>query len=160
MENLQLITVTVLITLISGALVGSLIYLGVVVRKLRQTVNNNVVDITNLQNALNGEIQSVHVRMDAISKETEDRLKELSDWCNHNSSEMDRKIDSRYDKLSSNTANLYDEISREINRISIEINSRSENLSSDITDLIKKVNIIETDLLNEISGLGEVKIKK
>ena len=153
MENLQLITVTVLITLISGALVGSLIYLGVVVRKLRQTVNNNVVDITNLQNALNGEIQSVYGRMDTISKETDDRLKELSDWCNHNSSEMDRKIDSRYDKLSSNTSNLYDEISREINR-------RSENLSSDITDLIKKVNIIETDLLNEISGLGEVKIKK
>jgi regulator of replication initiation timing len=110
MENLQLITVTVLITLISGALVGSLIYLGVVVRKLRQTVNNNVVDITNLQNALNGEIQSVHDRMEAISKETDDRLKELSNWCNHNSSEMDRKIDSRYDKLSSNTANLYDEI--------------------------------------------------
>ena len=153
MENLQLITVTVLITLISGALVGSLIYLGVVVRKLRQTVNNNVVDITNLQNALNGEIQNVYGRMDTISKETDDRLKELSDWCNHNSSEMDRKIDSRYDKLSSNTSNLYDEISREINR-------RSENLSSDITDLIKKVNIIETDLLNEISGLGEVKIKK
>jgi uncharacterized phage infection (PIP) family protein YhgE len=153
MENLQLITVTVLITLISGALVGSLIYLGVVVRKLRQTVNNNVVDITNLQNALNGEIQNVYGRMDTISKETDDRLKELSDWCNQNSSEMDRKIDSRYDKLSSNTSNLYDEISR-------EINSRSENLSSDITDLIKKVNTIETDLLNEISGLGEVKIKK
>jgi uncharacterized phage infection (PIP) family protein YhgE len=153
MENLQLITVTVLITLISGALVGSLIYLGVVVRKLRQTVNNNVVDITNLQNALNGEIQNAHGRMEVISKETDDRLKELSDWCNHNSSEMDRKIDSRYDKLSSNTSNLYDEISREINR-------RSENLSSDITDLIKKVNTIETDLLNEISGLGEVKIKK
>ena len=153
MENLQLITVTVLITLISGALVGSLIYLGVVVRKLRQTVNNNVVDITNLQNALNGEIQNAHERMEVISKETDDRLKELSHWCNQNSSEMDRKIDSRYDKLSSNTSNLYDEISREINR-------RSENLSSDISDLIKKVNIIETDLLNEISGLGEVKIKK
>ena len=153
MENLQLITVTVLITLISGALVGSLIYLGVVVRKLRQTVNNNVVDITNLQNALNGEIQNAHERMEVISKETDDRLKELSHWCNQNSSEMDRKIDSRYDKLSSNTSNLYDEISREINR-------RSENLSSDISDLIKKVNTIETDLLNEISGLGEVKIKK
>ena len=153
MEKLQLIMVTVLITLISGALVGSLIYLGVVVRKLRRTVKDNVVDITNLQNALNGEIQNAHERMEVISKETDDRLKELSDWCNQNSSEMDRKIDSRYDKLSSNTSNLYDEISREINR-------RSENLSSDITDLIKKVNIIETDLLNEISGLGEVKIKK
>ena len=153
MENLQLITVTVLITLISGALVGSLIYLGVVVRKLRRTVNNNVVDITNLQNALNEEIQNVYGRMDVISRETEDRLKELSDWCNHNSSEMDRKIDSRYDKLSSNTSYLYDEISREVER-------RSENLSSDISDLIKKVNTTETYLLNKISGLEEVKTKQ
>ena len=153
MENLQLITVTVLITLISGALVGSLIYLGVVVRKLRRTVNNNVVDITNLQNLLNEEIQNVYGRMDVISRETEDRLKELSDWCNHNSSEMDRKIDSRYDKLSSNTSYLYDEISREVER-------RSENLSSDISDLIKKVNTTEADLLNKISGLEEVKTKQ
>jgi low affinity Fe/Cu permease len=153
MENLQLITATVLITLISGALVGSLIYLGVVVRKLRRTVNNNVVDITNLQNVLNEEIQNVYGRMDVISRETEDRLKELSDWCNHNSSEMDRKIDSRYDKLSSNTSYLYDEISREVER-------RSENLSSDISDLIKKVNTTETYLLNKISGLEEVKTKQ
>ena len=153
MENLQLITVTVLITLISGALVGSLIYLGVVVRKLRRTVNNNVVDITNLQNALNGEIQNVYGRMEVISREIEDGLKELSDWCNHNSSEMDRKIDSRYDKLSSNISNAYDEILR-------EVESRSENLSSDISDLIKKVNTTETNLLNKILGLEEVKTKQ
>lgn len=153
MENLQLITVTVLITLISGALVGSLIYLGVVVRKLRRTVNNNVVDITNLQNALNGEIQNAHGRMDGIYKEIEDRLKELTVWCNHNSSEMDRKIDSRYDKLSSNTSNVYDEILR-------EVESRSENLSTDISDLIKKVNRTETDLLDKISGLEGIKTKQ
>ena len=55
MENLQLITATVLITLISGALVGSLIYLGVVVRKLRRTVNNNVLDVRSLEDALNKE---------------------------------------------------------------------------------------------------------
>ena len=75
MENLQLIMVTVLITLISGALVGSLIYLGVVVRKLRRTVNNNVVDITNLQNALNGEMKHVHDRIDIVSKETDDKFR-------------------------------------------------------------------------------------
>jgi uncharacterized membrane-anchored protein YhcB (DUF1043 family) len=134
MENLQLIMVTVLITLISGALVGSLIYLGVVVRKLRRTVKDNVVDITNLQNALNGEMQNVNGRIDIVSKETDDKLKELSDCWNHNSSEMDRKIDSRYDKLSSNMSNCYD-------------------------DLLRKVNTTETNLLNKISGLEEVKTK-
>ena len=134
MENLQLIMVTVLITLISGALVGSLIYLGVVVRKLRRTVKDNVVDITNLQNALNGEMQNVHGRIDIVSKETDDKLKELSDCWNHNSSEMDRKIDSRYDKLSSN-------------------------MSNDYSNLIRKVNTTETNLINKISGLEEVKTK-
>ncbi len=126
--------VTVLITLISGALVGSLIYLGVVVRKLRRTVKDNVVDITNLQNALNGEMQNVHGRIDIVSKETDDKLKELSDCWNHNSSEMDRKIDSRYDKLSSNMSNCYD-------------------------DLLRKVNTTETNLLNKILVLEEVKTK-
>ena len=134
MENLQLIMATVLITLISGALVGSLIYLGVVVRKLRRTVKDNVVDITNLQNALNGEMQNVHGRIDIVSKETDDKLKELSDCWNHNSSEMDRKIDSRYDKLSSNMSNCYD-------------------------DLLRKVNTTETNLLNKILVLEEVKTK-
>ena len=121
MENLQLITATVLITLISGALVGSLIYLGVVVRKLRRTVNNNVVDITNLQNALQGEIQNAHGRMDDISKETDDKLKELSDCWNHNSSEMDRKIDSRYDKL-------YDGYNKEVSNVYQELQKRDESI--------------------------------
>lgn len=144
--------VTVLITLISGALVGSLIYLGVVVRKLRRTVNNNVVDITNLQNALNEEMQAAHGRIDDISKETDDRLKELSDWWNHNNSEMDRKIDSRYDKLTSNTSNVYDEISKEVQKL-------YDKVLSDISDLIRKINTAETNLLNKISGLEEVKTK-
>ena len=77
MENLQLILVTVLITLLSVAVVGSIAYLVVVVRKLRQVVKDNVVDITNLQNALNGEMQNVHGRIDIVSKETDDKLKEL-----------------------------------------------------------------------------------
>jgi len=91
MENLQLIMATVLITLISGALVGSLIYLGVVVRKLRRTVKDNVVDITNLQNNLNGEVINICNRIDEVEK------------CLYNNySELDRKIDSRYDKLVDN----------------------------------------------------------
>ena len=91
MENLQLIMVTVLITLISGALVGSLIYLGVVVRKLRQTVKDNVVDIKNLHNALHAEIQNVQGTISNVQNDLE-----------INYSELDRKIDSRYDKLQDN----------------------------------------------------------
>ncbi len=156
MENLQLITATVLITLISGALVGSLIYLGVVVRKLRRTVNNNELDVRSLEDALNVEMQNARGRIDGISKETDDKLKELSDWWNHNNSEMDRKIDSRYDKLTSNTSNVYDEILK-------EVESRYDKLSSDtsnqLSNLIRKVNTAETDLLNRISDLEEVKTK-
>lgn len=57
MENLQLILVTVLITLVSVAVVGSIAYLVAVVRKLRRVVKNNEVDITDLQNALNVEVK-------------------------------------------------------------------------------------------------------
>ena len=91
MENLQLIMVTVLITLISGALVGSLIYLGVVVRKLRRTVKDNVVDITNLQNSLNAEIKIVYDTINNVQNDLETNYSELA-----------RKIDSRYDKLQDN----------------------------------------------------------
>ena len=140
MENLQLIMATVLITLISGALVGSLIYLGVVVRKLRRTVNNNVVDITNLQNALNGEMQNVHGRIDIVSKETDDKLKELSDCWNHNSSEMDRKIDSRYDKL-------YDGYNKEVSNVYREIQKRDESIEH------------VRELTRQVLGLKEVKTK-
>ena len=114
MENLQLIMVTVLITLISGALVGSLIYLGVVVRKLRRTVKDNVVDITNLQNALSVEIQNTHNRIDDVTKEIEDRFKDL----NNIYSELDRKIDSRYDKLQDNLSRDIDHL-RNLSRESL-----------------------------------------
>jgi len=102
MENLQLIMATVLITLISGALVGSLIYLGVVVRKLRRTVKDNVLDIKNLENVLNVEIQNIHNRIDDVTKEIEDKFKEFDSNLNNIYSELDRKIDSRYDKLQDN----------------------------------------------------------
>ena len=128
--------VTVLITLISGALVGSLIYLGVVVRKLRRTVKDNVVDITNLQNALNGEMQNVHGRIDIVSKETDDKLKELSDCWNHNSSEMDRKIDSRYDKL-------YDGYNKENQQIYREIQKRDESIEH-VRELTRRLKEVKT----------------
>jgi len=102
MENLQLIMATVLITLISGALVGSLIYLGVVVRKLRRTVKDNVVDITNLQNNLNGEVINIYNRIDEVEKCLYQKLDQLYTSSDDNYSELDRKIDSRYDKLVDN----------------------------------------------------------
>ena len=102
MENLQLIMVTVLITLISGALVGSLIYLGVVVRKLRQTIKENVVDITNLQNNLNNEGMNIYNRIDEVEKSLYQKLEQLYTSSDNNYSELDRKIDSRYDKLVDN----------------------------------------------------------
>jgi len=119
MENLQLIMVTVLITLISGALVGSLIYLGVVVRKLRRTVNNNVLDIKNLESALNGEIQNVQGAISNVQNDLE-----------INYSELDRKIDSRYDKL-------YDGYNKENQQIYQEMQKRDESIEH-VRDLTRQ----------------------
>jgi len=119
MENLQLIMVTVLITLISGALVGSLIYLGVVVRKLRRTVNNNVLDIKNLENALNGEMQNVQGAISNVQNDLQ-----------INYSELDRKIDSRYDKL-------YDGYNKENQQIYQEIQKRDESIEH-VRDLTRQ----------------------
>ena len=119
MENLQLIMATVLITLISGALVGSLIYLGVVVRNLRRTVNNNVLDIKNLESALNGEIQNVQGAISNVQNDLE-----------INYSELDRKIDSRYDKL-------YDGYNKENQQIYQEIQKRDESIEH-VRDLTRQ----------------------
>ena len=110
MENLQLITATVLITLISGALVGSLIYLGVVVRKLRRTVKDNVVDITNLQNALIAEVQNIN-----------NRLVEFDNSVSNVYNDLDRKLDSRCDKL-------YDGYNKEVASIYQELQKRDESI--------------------------------
>ena len=110
MENLQLIMVTVLITLISGALVGSLIYLGVVVRKLRRTVKDNVVDITNLQNALIAEVQNIN-----------NRLVEFDNSVSNVYNDWDRKLDSRCDKL-------YDGYNKEVASIYQELQKRDESI--------------------------------
>ena len=110
MENLQLITATVLITLISGALVGSLIYLGVVVRKLRQVVKDNVVDITNLQNALIAEVQNIN-----------NRLVEFDNSVSNVYNDLDRKLDSRCDKL-------YDGYNKEVSNVYQELQKRDESI--------------------------------
>lgn len=110
MENLQLILVTVLITLVSGAVVGSIAYLVVVVRKLRQVVKDNVVDITNLQNALIAEVQNIN-----------NRLVEFDNSVSNVYNDLDRKLDSRCDKL-------YDGYNKEVASIYQELQKRDESI--------------------------------
>jgi predicted PurR-regulated permease PerM len=76
MENLQLILVTVLITLLSFAVIGIISYLVVVVRKLRQVVKDQTVDITNLQQALQNEVTDLHNRIGQSNDEFDNRLRE------------------------------------------------------------------------------------
>jgi hypothetical protein len=110
MENLQLILVTVLITLVSVAVVGSIAYLVAVVRKLRQVVKDNVVDITNLQNALITEVQNIN-----------NRLVEFDGSVSNVYNELDRKLDSRCDKL-------YDGYNKEVASIYQELQKRDESI--------------------------------
>jgi methyl-accepting chemotaxis protein len=110
MENLQLILVTVLITLVSVAVVGSIAYLVAVVRKLRRVVKNNEVDITDLQNALNVEVQNVHGIISNVQSDLSTTY-----------SELDRKLDSRCDKL-------YDGYNKEVAGIYQELQKRDESI--------------------------------
>ena len=110
MENLQLILVTVLITLVSVAVVGSIAYLVAVVRKLRRVVKNNEVDITDLQNALNVEVQNIN-----------NRLVEFDGSVSNVYNELDRKLDSRCDKL-------YDGYNKEVASIYQELQKRDESI--------------------------------
>jgi nitrate/nitrite-specific signal transduction histidine kinase len=119
MENLQLILVTVLITLVSVAVVGSIAYLVAVVRKLRRVVNNNTVDITNLQNALNNEVQIIH-----------NRFNEFDTSMSTVYTDLDRKIDSRCDKL-------FDGYNKEILRVNQELNKRDESIEH-LRELIRQ----------------------
>lgn len=119
MENLQLILVTVLITLVSGAVVGSIAYLVAVVRKLRRVVNNNTVDIKNLQNALNNEVQIIH-----------NRFNEFDTSMSTVYTDLDRKIDSRCDKL-------FDGYNKEILRVNQELNKRDETIEH-LRELIRQ----------------------
>ncbi len=99
MNTLSLIIVTVLVTLISGALVGFLIYLGVVVRKLRQTVKVQSEDITNIQNAVSSDLTAVNQRIDELSNDWVTRSNQIVDDLEKGISDVDKKVDSKYDKL-------------------------------------------------------------
>ena len=110
MENLQLILVTVLITLLSVAVVGSIAYLVVVVRKLRQVVKDNVVDITNLQNTLITEVQNIN-----------NRLVEFDSSVSNVYNDLDRKLDSRCDKL-------YDGYNKEVAIIYQELQKKDDSI--------------------------------
>jgi len=103
MENLQLILVTVLITLVSVAVVGSIAYLVAVVRKLRRVVNNNTVDIKHLQESLHNEVQIIN-----------NRFNEYDNSMSTVYTDLDRKIDSRCDKL-------FDGYNKEILRVNQEL---------------------------------------
>jgi predicted nucleic acid-binding Zn-ribbon protein len=119
MENLQLILVTVLITLLSVAVVGSIAYLVAVVRKLRRVVKNNEVDITDLQNSLNGEVQNIN-----------NRLVEFDSSMSNVYNDLDRKLDSRCDKL-------YDGYNREVASIYQELQKRDESIEH-VRDLTRQ----------------------
>ena len=119
MENLQLILVTVLITLVSVAVVGSIAYLVAVVRKLRRVVNNNTVDITHLQEALHNEVQILN-----------NRFNEFDTSMSTVYTDLDRKIDSRCDKL-------FDGYNKEILRVNQELNKRDETIEH-LRELIRQ----------------------
>lgn len=119
MENLQLILVTVLITLVSVAVVGSIAYLVAVVRKLRRVVKDNTVDITHLQESLHNEVQIINNRIDEFGNSVSNMYNEL-----------DRKIDSRCDKL-------FDGYNKEILRVNQELDKRDESIEH-LRELIRQ----------------------
>lgn len=119
MENLQLILVTVLITLVSVAVVGSIAYLVAVVRKLRRVVKDNTVDITHLQESLHNGVQIINNRIDEFGNSVSNMYNEL-----------DRKIDSRCDKL-------FDGYNKEILRVNQELDKRDESIEH-LRELIRQ----------------------
>lgn len=121
MENLQLILVTVLITLLSVAVIGSIAYLVAVVRKLRQVVKDNTVDITSLQQVIQNEITELHNRINKSNDEFDDRIKEFDSSISNVINEIERKIDSRCDKL-------YDGYNKEVQQVYQELQKRDESI--------------------------------
>jgi hypothetical protein len=119
MENLQLILVTVLITLLSVAVVGSIAYLVAVVRKLKRVVKDNTVDVTNLQQSLQFEVTELHNRINNSNDELDNRLRDFDNTVSNMYNELDRKIDSRCDKL-------YDGYNKEVQQVYLELQKRDE----------------------------------
>ena len=121
MENLQLILVTVLITLLSVAVIGSIAYLVAVVRRLRQVVKDNTVGITSLQQVVQNEITELHDRINKSNEEFDNRMREFDSSISNIISEMERKIDSRCDKL-------YDGYNKEVHQVYQELQKRDESI--------------------------------
>lgn len=121
MENLQLVLVTVLITLLSVAVIGSIAYLVAVVRRLRQVVKDNTVGITSLQQVVQNEITELHDRINKSNEEFDNRMREFDSSISNIISEMERKIDSRCDKL-------YDGYNKEVHQVYQELQKRDESI--------------------------------
>ena len=121
MENLQLILVTVLITLVSVAVVGSIAYLVAVVRKLRQVVKDNTVDITSLQQVIQNETTELHNRINDSNNEFDNRMREFDSSMSNVFNDLERKIDSRCDKL-------YDGYNKEVQQVYQELQKRDESI--------------------------------
>ena len=138
MENLQLILVTVLITLLSVAVVGSIVYLVAVVRKLRRVVKDNVVDITNLQNTLNAEVQNVRGKINNVQSELDNlirgKINNVQSELDNLIHELDRKIDSRCDKL-------YDGYNKEVELVYQELQKRDKEVELVYQELQKRDSI-------------------
>ena len=121
MENLQLILVTVLITLLSVAVIGSIAYLVAVVRKLRQVVKDNTVDITSLQQVIQNETTELHNRINDSNNEFDNRMREFDSSMSNVFNDLERKIDSRCDKL-------YDGYNKEVQQVYQELQKRDESI--------------------------------
>ena len=121
MENLQLILVTVLITLLSVAVIGSIAYLVAVVRKLRQVVKDNTVDITSLQQVIQNETTELHNRINNSNNEFDNRIREFDSSMSNVFNDLERKIDSRCDKL-------YDGYNKEVQQVYQELQKRDESI--------------------------------
>ena len=98
MENLQLILTTVLITLFSVAVVGIISYLVVVVRRLKGSVKDNTLDISIQQQLITDESNGLNQRINNLDVETLKLLNDLENQLSRFYDELDRKIDSRFDK--------------------------------------------------------------
>ena len=107
---ISLIAVTVLATLVSGTLVGFLIYLGVVVSRLKQTTKTQSKTIKNLQDSITCVSDEAHKKIDTLEVDINRRIDEVYQMINHNFDDLSKmiddvskKVDSRYDKLSDKT---------------------------------------------------------
>lgn len=111
MDIISLIAVTVLATLVSGALVGFLIYLGVVVSRLKRTTKTQSKTIKDLQDSISCVSDEAHRKIDTlevditrkIDDDTNMQINQNFDDLSKMIDDVSKKVDSRYDKLSDKT---------------------------------------------------------